>query len=565
MALHEIDPRVFRGPLTWLVMMRQAPVYVRESPKERVWLIFVLERETELIIGQEIAPEPSPEIAVELIRQSMSRPMAGPGRRPALVVVESKALGASLAEELKLNVQVSDRPLAEGEAFLAEMKRFLDAGGGREPGRDEDDEAEQASYFDDDLPPALIRELIRKGGALAKLRPWECCTDSDLIRLDIPDMGVTEAAVCVIGQMGESRGVLVFRSREDYLIQVGRGERLANQPEFSVESVQPGVPLLSVNFDPAEEVPERMRKEAAALGLKPGRNTLYPHILCVDPDGVRRPTAERDLRLILAVTAALTDAIRRVGRRLGDPDSWPICAESDVPGCGTVRLVMPFEAGGLFETDERASARSEDVAARSRSSTDAQVWLEAMTLLLAAAETTFKDAAREIDRANRKHDADTLTPAWVLFHRFPKDTNFTVAEALLRSRVGSRKARKWMEAQGRSWISAWHIADSSKGQFSCRDLITGEFRVFVDADPRTRGRLVEGDVFLGRIVDFESGPAVFGVGPYTLPLRSAGAVVESVRRALKTAQVTPEMLRGHRGGSLVQREWNKVASARRVR
>ena len=38
MALHEIDPRVFRGPLTWLVMMRQAPVYVRESPRERVWL-----------------------------------------------------------------------------------------------------------------------------------------------------------------------------------------------------------------------------------------------------------------------------------------------------------------------------------------------------------------------------------------------------------------------------------------------------------------------------------------------------------------------------------------------
>jgi hypothetical protein len=268
--------------------------------------------------------------------------------------------------------------------------------------------------------------------------------------------------------------------------------------------------------------------------------------------------------LILAVTTALTDAIRRVGRRLGDPDAWPVCAESEVPGCGTVRLVMPFEAGVFFETDEGGSARSEDAAARSRRSTDDQVWMEAMTLLLAAAETTFTDAAREIDRANRKHDADTLTPAWVLFHRFRKDMTFTVAEALLGSKVGSRKARKWMEAQGRSWISAWHIADSSKGQFSCRDLITGEFRVFVDADPRTRGRLVEGDVFLGRIVDFESGPAVFGVGPYALPLRSAGAVVESVRRALKTAQVSPETLRGHRGGSLVQREWNKVASARRV-
>jgi len=565
MALHEIDPRVFRGPLTWLVMMRQAPVYVRESPQERVWLIFILERETELVIGQEIALEPSPEIAVELIRQGMIHPMAGPGRRPALVVVESKALGATLAEELKLNVQVSDRPLAEGEMFLAEMKRFIDAGGGREPGGDEDDEAEQASYFDDDLPPALISELIKKGAALAKLRPWDCCTDSDLIRLDIPDMGVREAAVCVIGEMGQSRGVLVFRSHEDYLIQVGRGERLANQPEFSVEPIQLGVPLLSVNFDPAEEVPERMRKEAAAMGLKPGRSTFYPRILCVDPDGVRRPPAERDLRLILAVTTALTDAVRRLGRRLGDPGSWPVCSESSVPGCGTVRLVMPFEAGVLFDSDERGAALSEDAAGRSRTPADDQVWIEAMTLLFAAAETAFKDAAREIDRANRKHDGDSLTPAWALFHRDPKNTGMTVAGALLRSKVGSRRARKWMEAQSRSWISAWHIADSSKGQFSCRDLITGEFRVFVDADPRTRGRLVQGDVFLGRIVDLESGPVVFGVGPYTLPLRSAGAVVESVKRALKTDQVTPELLRGHRGGFVVQREWDKAASARRVK
>lgn len=77
--------------------------------------------------------------------------------------------------------------------------------------------------------------------------------------------------------------------------------------------------------------------------------------------------------------------------------------------------------------------------------------------------------------------------------------------------------------------------------------------MFVDADPRTRGRLAQGDVFLGRIVDFEHGPSIFGVGAYTLPLRTAATVVESVRRALKTAQVTPEMLRGHRGGFVAQR------------
>jgi hypothetical protein len=188
-----------------------------------------------------------------------------------------------------------------------------------------------------------------------------------------------------------------------------------------------------------------------------------------------------------------------------------------------------------------------------------------MTLLLAAAEAQFKDAGREIERSMKKDDGDTLAAPWALFHRFPKNMDFPVAQAVLGSGLASKAAAKWMVAQSQSWISAWHIADSSKGRFSCRDLITGEIRVFVDTDPRTRGRLAQGDVFLGRIVDFRDGPVIFGVGPYTLPLRSAGEVAESVRRALRTDHVTPAMLRGHRGGIVVQREWNKAANARRVR
>jgi hypothetical protein len=562
MALHEIDPRTFLGPLTWLVLVRQAPIYVRENPNERAWLSFILERETELIIGQELALDATPATALKLVQAALIRPLAGPRRKPARIIVERQDLGTALVAKLGIHVEVSDRPLPEGDQFLAGMKRFLDGAGAAISDRDEDEEAQHATYFEGNLPPALIKDLITKASALGKLRPWDVCSD-DLIRLDIPEMGVKEAGVCVIGQMGESLGILVYRSREDYLVQVGRGERLANQPEFSPEAATPGIPILSLNFDPPGEVPESMRKEAAAMGLKAGRTTLYPHVLCVDPDGVRRPTAERDVRLILAVTAALTEGLRRFGRRLDDPASWPICMESRVPGLGTVRLVMPFDAGVFFEGEPRR-ARPEEKAARSGKMRDEETMAEAMTLLLAAAETTFKDAAREIDRALKKEDGDTLAAPWAFFHRAPKGLSVTVAEALLRSGLGSRKARKWMEAQGRSWISAWHIADSSNDQFSCRDLITGEFRVFVHADPRTRGRLAQGDVFLGRIVDFAEGPSIFGAGAYTLPLRSANAVVESVRRALKAAEVTPEMLRGHHGGLVVQREWNKVTSARRV-
>jgi hypothetical protein len=566
MALHELDPAVFRGPLTWLVVVRQAPFYVRESPSERAWQTFILERETELLLGIELATDASPAVAVKLVGEALVEPKAGPRRRPARIVVEAAALGALLSAKFGIKVEVSGGALPEADQFLKEMKQFLDAGGGRESRRAADDESEQPSYFDGGIPPPLIRDLIKRGSALAKLRPWDRFPNSQLIRLDVPEMGVREAGVCVIGEMGESRSILVFRSRDDYMVHLGRGERLANQPEFSVEPIHPGVPLLALDFEHSDGFPARMKDEAAAMGLKPGRKTLYPDILCVDPDGVRRPTTERDVRLILAVAAVLTDAFRHFGNRLGDPDSWPIFTESRVGESGVARLTVPFEASGLFGVDEARPSKSGDATVEEEPGADKEAALiEAMTLLMVAAETQFKDAAREIDRALRKDDGDTLAAPWALFHRVSKGMSVTVAEALLRGRIGSGKARKWMEAQGRSWITAWHIADSSNDQFSCRDLITGEFRVFVDADPRTRGRLAQGDVFLGRIVDFAEGPAIFGAGAYTLPLRSANSVVESVRRALKTAQVTPEMLRGHRGGFVVQREWNKVTSARRVR
>jgi hypothetical protein len=568
----ERDGAVFRQPLAWIVAFRRAPFYVRENPTERAWQAIVLERETELILAQEFATGASPDMAVRLVRGALSEPMAGPKRRPACIVVEDPNLGAILSAEFEIKIEVSDRPMPEIDLFLDEFKRHLDAGGGQELREARGGESEP-SYFDGALSPPAIQSVITAGSALAKLRPWDRFPNSQLIRVDIPELGVREAGVIIIGRLAESRSILFFRSRDDYMVHLGRGERLANQPPFSIERVHPGIPILALDFESALDVSSRIKAEARAMGLRPGRNTLYPRVLCMDPDGVRRPPSEHDLRLVVALATALVETLRQCGRRLGDPDSWPICAESKVGEAGVVRLTVPFEAGSLFGVNEAPSSApaKPGILAAGEALADAEnadenvAALEAMTLLLAVADTQLEDAGREIERAIRKDDGDSLATPWALFHRFPKNLDITVAEALLGTSLLSKDAADWIEAQCQSWISAWHIADGSRDRFSCRDVITGEIRVFVEADPRTRGRLAQGDVFLGRIVDFERGPVIFGAGAYTLSLRSAGLVADSVRRALKTAQVTPAMLRSHRGGFVVQREWNKAAGAQRSR
>ncbi len=358
MPLPELNADVFRGPLTWLVVVRQAPVYVRENPTERAWQTLILERETDLALGQELTVDASPGVAVRLVREALMKPMAGPRRRPARIVVEAPELGAALSAEFDIKVEVSDKPLPEADEFLEGFKRFLDAGGAREMAEASGDDSQEPSYFDTGLSPSLIHDLIKAGSALATLRPWDKFPNSQLIRLDIPELGVREAAVCIIGHMGESRSILVFQSRDDYMVHLGRGERLANQTQFSVEPVHPGIPILALDFENSSDFPPRMREEAAAMGLKPGRNTLYPHILCVDPDGVRRPTSGQDLRLIVALAKALEQALHQFGRRFGDPDSWPICAESQVGADGIARLTVPFEAGVLFGMEETPSSVS---------------------------------------------------------------------------------------------------------------------------------------------------------------------------------------------------------------
>jgi len=576
------NPPAAHGPLTWIVVSRQLPLYVRDNPTGRPWLTFVLERETGLLLGQDISPAVVPAAVVDLVHRAMVAPMAGPPRRPVRLSVESKAVEAALGAAFPISVHISNKPLHDADEFFEGLRSFFLGGGAR----DDDEPPEEPSYFADGLPREEIRELIRVGSALAKQRPWDVFPNEVLIRLDIPDLGVEGAALCIIGAMGDSRSILMFRSHDDYMIHLGRGERLANGPEFSGKLVEPGVAILALNFEIAAEVGTRMKEEAASMGLVARKGSLYPSVLCIDPDGVRRPSTERDLRILVAAAAALEELFRRLGRRVGDPDSWPIFENFTAAGSKVARLCVPFEAAALLGIDaeptktpppkandlchcgsgRKYKACHRDIDGAHESTAQGEVGqgavgFSAMAMLLTTAELRFPEALEEIDRVANRGNGDTLTLPWALFHRAPKDTA-TVAATLLYNRIGSPEVTAWITAQTLSWISAWYIADISGGHFSCRDLITGEIRVSVRADPRIQGRLARGDVFVGRIVEFQDGAEIFGVGPQTLTLKEADQVVGAVRSSMRTAQVSPEMLRSHRGGSAVQRAWKSAARGR---
>ena len=76
-------------------------------------------------------------------------------------------------------------------------------------GREED----KASYFEDGrIPASLVEQLFDAARFLHLAGPWQTALDDDLLRLDIPQLGLAGASISVLGAAGLERGFVIFPS-----------------------------------------------------------------------------------------------------------------------------------------------------------------------------------------------------------------------------------------------------------------------------------------------------------------------------------------------------------------
>ena len=119
------------------------------------------------------------------------------------------------------------------------------------------------SYFaGGHISVAEVEKLFTAGSSLLALKPWTVVNAAQVLRMDIPALGVHGACLSIIGQLDESRGVLIFPSLDGFeqfrnAAQIGAVERGSNAL---------GTELLSLTFKPATELPPSMRREAMKHG-----------------------------------------------------------------------------------------------------------------------------------------------------------------------------------------------------------------------------------------------------------------------------------------------------------
>jgi len=151
-----------------------------------------------LVVGQDvIAPEDTAGAVARTLLAAMEQPLVGPPRRPGRIRVADASLAAEVRAALADATPVEIAPTRELDELLEVMSASL-------PGGDQ-----EASYLEDGrVAEATVARFFAVAEVLYGLAPWEVATDDQVLRMDIPALGVEGACVSIIGNLGESLGLL---------------------------------------------------------------------------------------------------------------------------------------------------------------------------------------------------------------------------------------------------------------------------------------------------------------------------------------------------------------------
>lgn len=541
--------------------------FITEGDPYRAELIIWLELPDDLIVGMEVIDPKAPVSFGDSLQRAMKRPAVGPPRRPARIRVDNAALAAELRSAVP-EIEIVVAPTPELATLVETLHDSMSAG--------EDDEA---SYFEQGrVSPVTVENLFRAAATLYELAPWKIASDGQVLRCDIPALGVEGACLSIIGALGESLGILIFPSLAGY-------EALARHIEVPKRGkLDLGTTLLALNFEAAEDLPRSMRREAAKHGWPVVDPFGYPRVEHRDRDGVPRPLTERDVQIATACADGLSAFFSR-HRALFEAESVEAVSESYKNESGlTARITAPYEAYDQFESSPAATYERPGPKVSRNQSCPCGSGLK------------YKKCCLDKDTA-RPHPASNVAPIHQLDERLVADMirfarlrcedawelaaddfvneaaalplffpwlvygfhfeGHTIVDRYLeeRGRSLSAKEREWLEAQKRSWLSVWEVVEVDPGRHvMVKDLLSCEERIVHEVSGARI--LKKRDAVLARVVD-HGGESIFcGSHPRPLPPMVAAEVVRRVRARLRRKSAIPvERLRDEPLGRYLIARW----------
>ncbi len=548
-------------------------MYVTEGSPYRPELILWLEIPADLVVGYMLLDPREPPVSVtDALLDALRNPMAGPPRRPRRIRIADDALAVELREVVP-DIEVVVAPTPELEGVLAHMAHAMPSGG------------EPASYFEGGrVSAAVLKNLFRAAKVLWHAAPWKTAADRDLLRVDVPALGVNGACLSVLGNLGQSFGFLLFPSIEGFERFLGAMRR-SDQRQIDL-----GTTVLSLNFERGSDLPPQMKQEALKRGWPVASPKAFPRVDHRDPDGTPRPLVERDVVLTTAVASSLAAFFVKHASAFANDGLEPICESFFDENDLEVRFTLPAEAGAMFAANDAMPTAAAGAPAGKLGSKVGRNEPCPCGSGKKYKKCCLDGAARRTDAEGRAHvhqDDERMVRDMARFaaRRFGEKwlraaDDFADAEASLQLYVpwsvygflvdgrsvvdwyldaeGQRLApreRAWLEAQQSSWLTIWEVVGVDPGKtVALRDLLSGEERLVheVNGSKVLKSR----DALLGRVVDHEGVSVLCGIHPRPLPPLEAAEVVRRVRGKLrKKTAIAVERLQDEPLGRYMIETW----------
>jgi hypothetical protein len=238
-------------------------------------------------------PREALSLAATSLRAAITDPHHGPPRPPASIRIAS----ADLADAVRKShpaIEVICAPTPEIDAVVGKMLEKLDASTQIEP-----------TYLAPGIDELTVRWFFYSAADLFRAAPWEHApSDRILFAITIPDLGLSDAAVAVIGQAGRTPGLLVFPNDDAFAAFVEG----AHAMERGEDPVMPR--HMTLTFERGAEMIPALRKEIAAHGWPVADAHAHPWVAFIDEDFTARPPTRERLEIVGAIVRALTELLR---------------------------------------------------------------------------------------------------------------------------------------------------------------------------------------------------------------------------------------------------------------
>ncbi len=315
--------------------------------------------------------------ASDSLAETMAKPMVGKAGAPSRIRVATKDLADVLCAGHP-NLEFVIAPTPELDAVMAVMR---------------DHTEEEQTYLGPDLSPETMASFFRSAATLYRARPWaHIPANRSLFSLTIEQFALREAALVVIGQMGESLGFILFSSLDDYEL----FHEAASALEVDEDTKLPR--HLALNFERGADLAPSLRKEVSSHRWEVAGPEGYPSPVAVDPDLVARPPTAREVVILEAVCLSLPHVLSqkkaleaawnsdgppvtaafKVSTHGGDVEiSWRAPHEQVIERPPFDLMADLFEVGMQEEVDEDSRAElEEELLLRFEDSTEAQALAE---------------------------------------------------------------------------------------------------------------------------------------------------------------------------------------------